>query len=79
MRVRTRFYYQGNLILIITGAELRKKLGMEISNLFSCPSSFFRKENNKESPGKIQGRYIRTKQYESRSCNQWDGNYRIQP
>lgn len=54
MRVRTRFYYQGNLIPIITGTELQKKLGMEISNLFSCPSSFFRKENNKESPGKIQ-------------------------
>ena len=34
---------------------------MRISDLFSCPSSFFRKERNKEKAGKIQGRYIRTK------------------
>ena len=34
--------------------ELQKKLGVEISNLFSCPSSFFRKERNKEKTGKVQ-------------------------
>ena len=26
---------------------------MEISNLFSCPSSFFRKETNKEKAGEV--------------------------
>ena len=33
--------------------ELQKKLGVEISNLFSCPSSFFRKETNKEKAGEV--------------------------
>ena len=39
--------------------ELQKKLSIEISNLFSCPSSFLEKKEIR----KRQGRYIRTKLY----------------